>query len=90
MATYTFLTPTVQEGPSGTGSRLFYFYKLDKGVSIVKQNGVYSQARYILDSDLATFQEVYRGGSNHTVDEATKAALIAGNVGVTETNFTVQ
>ena len=90
MATYTFLTPTVQEGPSGTGSRLFQFYKLDKGVSIIKQNGVYSQARYILDSDLATFQEVYRGGIKHTVDETTKAALIAANVGVTEANFTIQ
>jgi hypothetical protein len=90
MSTYTFLTPTVQEGPSGTGSRLFQFYKLDKGVSIIKQNGVYSQARYILDSDLATFQEVYRGGIKHTVDETTKAALIAANVGVTEANFTIQ
>jgi hypothetical protein len=32
--------------------------------------------------------EVYRGGYNHTVDAATKAALIAGGVGVTESNFT--
>jgi hypothetical protein len=42
MANWLFRTPTVQEGPIG-GARLFYFYKLDVGVSIVKQNGVYSQ-----------------------------------------------
>ena len=87
MATWLFKTPTVQEGPIG-GARLFYFYKLDVGVSIVKQNGVYSQERYILDSDIPTFEVVYRGGRNYNVDDATKAALIAGGVGVTEANFT--
>ena len=87
MATWLFRTPTVQEGPIG-GARLFYFYKLDVGVSIVKQNGVYSQERYILDSDIPTFEQVYRGGRNYNVDDTTKAALIAGGVGVTEANFT--
>ena len=87
MATWLFRTPTVQEGPIGD-ARLFYFYKLDVGVSIVKQNGVYSQERYILDSDIPTFEQVYRGGRNYNVDDATKAALIAGGVGVTEANFT--
>ena len=87
MATWLFKTPTVQEGPIG-GARLFYFYKLDVGVSIVKQNGVYSQQRYILDSDIPTFEQVYRGGRNYNVDDTTKAALIAGGVGVTEANFT--
>ena len=87
MATWLFRTPTVQEGPIG-GARLFYFYKLDVGVSIVKQNGVYFQERYILDSDIPTFEQVYRGGRNYNVDDTTKAALIAGGVGVTEANFT--
>jgi hypothetical protein len=44
--------------------------------------------RYPLDSDLETFQEVYLGGSKYTVNDTTKAALIAGGVGVTEENFT--
>ena len=30
----------------------------------------------------------YRGGYEYVVNEATKAALIAGGVGVTESNFT--
>jgi hypothetical protein len=87
MTEYVFKTPTVREGPAG-GHRLFYFYKLDRGITIVKHNGTYHQARYLLDEDLNDYEEVYLGGRNHTVSEATKAALIAGGVNVTEANFT--
>jgi hypothetical protein len=87
MTNYLFRTPTVSEGPAG-GHRLFYFYTLERGISIVKSGGVYSQARYLVDSDLASYEEVYLGGREHTVDDATKAALIAANVGITESNFT--
>jgi len=87
MAYYVFKTPTVREGPAG-GARLFYFYKLDKGISIAKSGATYSQVRYPVDEDIADYDEFYRGGYNHTVDYTTKAALIAGGVGVTEANFT--
>lgn len=87
MTEYIFKTPTVREGPAG-GNRLFYFYKLDKGISIVKSGATYSQARYLLDEDLADYDVVYRGGYEYTVSEATKAELIAGGVGITEDNFT--
>jgi hypothetical protein len=88
MSNWLFKTPTVEEGPAG-GHRLFEFYKLDRGISIVlNTNGQYQQIRYPLDSDLPTYPAVYRGGYNHTVDDTTKAALIAGGVGVTEANFT--
>jgi hypothetical protein len=89
MATYTFKTPYVLEGPSG-GHRLFYFAKLRKGITIVKSGSTYSQIRYPVDEDLDNYDVVYRGGYNHTVDDAAKAELIAANVGVTEANFTVQ
>jgi hypothetical protein len=87
MTDYIFETPTVDEGLEGV-QRLFTFYKLTRGISVIKVNGAYRQVRYPLDSDLETFQEVYLGGSQYTVDDATKAALIAGGVGVTEANFT--
>ena len=87
MANYVFTTPIVREGPAGK-HRLFYFYKLNRGVSIAKSGGVYSQVRYVLDEVIDDYQEFYRGGYNHTVNDATKAALIAGGVGVTEANFT--
>jgi hypothetical protein len=87
MAYYIFKTPTVSEGPIGK-HRLFYFRKQNKGLTVVKTGNAYQTVRYLLDQDLSTYSEFYRGGYNHTVDDATKAALIAGGIGVTEANFT--
>jgi hypothetical protein len=88
MTEWLFKTPTVLEGPAGQ-ARLFYFYKIDRGITIVKTlDGDYAQIRYPQDSDLLNYPEVYRGGYDYTVDDNTKAALIAGDVGVTEDNFT--
>jgi len=88
MTEYIFTTPVAEEGPAGK-ARLFYFYKLDRGITIVlKPTGGYAQVRFPVDGDLKAFPKVYAGGYNHTVDDATKAALIAGGVGVTEDNFT--
>ena len=89
MATYKFTTPYVLEGPSG-GHRLFYFAKLRKGITIVKSGGTYSQVRYIPDDTQENYDIVYRGGYVHIVDDAEKAALIAGGVGVTESNFVAE
>ena len=88
MTEWLFKTPTVEEGPAGT-HRLFQFYKIDRGITIVRNpDGQYAQVRYLEDSSYSDYPEIYQGGYNHTVDDATKAALIAGNVGVTEDNFT--
>jgi hypothetical protein len=87
MADYIFRTPIVREGPIGR-HRLFYFYKLNVAVSIAKSGGTYSVVRYVLDDTMDDYQEFYIGGRNHIVNDATKAALIAGGVGVTEANFT--
>ena len=89
MTTYVFETPIVREGPAG-GHRLFYFYKLNRGITIIRDNGTYKQVRYLVDEDLQSYQEVYLGGNRHIVDEDTKARLLAANVGVTEDNFTAQ
>lgn len=88
MTQWLFRTPTVLEGPAG-GARLFYFYKIDRGITIVKDlDGDYAQVRYLQDSDYENYPEIYEGGYDHVVDDATKTALIAGDVGVTEDNFT--
>lgn len=86
MANYKFTTPYVLEGPSGA-HRLFYFAKLRKGITIVKSGATYSQKRYLVDNE--SYDVIYRGGYIHTVDDAAKAGLIAGGIGVTEANFTV-
>jgi hypothetical protein len=86
MADYIFTTPSVQEGPIGK-HRLFYFYKRTVGVSVVKQNGSYRVSRFPLDPSVETYEEFYIGGHKHTVNDATKAALIAAGIGITEANF---
>ena len=87
MANYIFTTPVVEEAPIGR-HRLFYFYKLNKGVSIAKSGATYSKVRFPLDEDMATYDEFYLGGHEHIVDDATKAALISSGLGITEANFT--
>lgn len=88
MANYIFRTPVVYEGPIGQGRRLWYFFQQPRGITIVKSGNTYSQVRYMVEQDLQSYDTYWMGGRDHTVDEATKAALIAGGVGVTEANFT--
>lgn len=87
MTSYIFKTPTVDEGPL---AKQFPFtrFKLTKGISIVKINGVYSQVRFPDGNNIPNYQEFYLGGGTHTVSSATRTALIAGGVGVTSGNFT--
>jgi hypothetical protein len=89
MANYIFETPTVSEGPIG-GHRLFYFRKKNVSVSVVKVNGTWMTTRYVQDSYFSEVDEAYRGGYNHIVDDATRAELIAANIGITSANFTAQ
>ena len=87
MATYIFSTPVVEEGPSG-GHRLFYFFKLNRGLTVIRNNSTYSTGRWFTQDQLDDVDEYWLGGHEHEVSEATKAALIAGGIGVTEANFT--
>ena len=90
MTTYKFTTPVVEEGPTGK-HRLFYFFKLNRGLTVVKTGGVYSTGRMYTQDQLDSFQEYYIGGHEYTgISEATKTALIAGGIGVTEANFTAE
>lgn len=89
MTDYTFRGPTVDEGPAGN-HRLFYFYKLKRGITVVKSGSTYSTLRYSVDEDLLDYDAVYRGGYDYTVSEAVKAELLAAGIGVTEANFTAQ
>ncbi len=89
MTEWRFTPPTVDEGFTGV-QRLFEFYTLARGITIVMNpnTGTYQQIRYPLDESLPTYPQVYRGGYKYVVDDATREALINGNVGVTTENFT--
>ena len=77
---YIFNPPTVEEGPIG-GHRLFYFYKMLKGITVLKNNGVYKQVRYPYQDDLESADIAYVGGYEYTVDDDEAASLTAAGYG---------
>jgi hypothetical protein len=89
MTTYKFTTPVVEEGPSGM-HRLFYFFKLNRGLSVAKANGTYFTIRWPSQDVIESYDEFYLGGHEHSVSEATKDALIAAGIGIDETNFVAE
>lgn len=90
MATWTFRTPVVSEGPASWGDALFIRVKLDRGISILEgPPGTYRAARFPTQDEIAASQpHFFMGGHEYEVDDDTKAALIAAGVGVTDSNFT--
>lgn len=90
MASWTFKTPTVEEGPATWTDRLFLRVKITRGITVLNNGGVYTTRRYPTQDEIAAATAAYQGGHEYTVDDATKAALIAAGIGVTEANFTAQ
>ncbi len=43
MTEWLFKTPTVEEGPAG-GHRLFYFYKIDRGIALHRRQRLFVRA----------------------------------------------
>ena len=76
MTTYLFTTPVVEEGPTG-GHRLFYFFRLNRGVTITRTGSTYSSGRWFSQDELEAVDEYWLGGHEHPgISEATKAAMI--------------
>ncbi|MGW2513658.1 hypothetical protein ACWC0A_30540 [Streptomyces scopuliridis] len=88
MATWTFRTPSIDEGPASWDDRLFIRVKIARGITVLDNGGTYTAVRYPTQDEIAGATVAYQGGHEYVVDDATKAALIAGGVGVTEANFT--
>lgn len=77
---YKFVPPVVKEGPIG-GGRLFSFYKLLRGVSLLKINNKYVEMRFPYQEILESADVAYIGGSEYIVDDAEAAALTAAGYG---------
>lgn len=83
MATkYYFEPPFVYEGPAGY-NKLHIRYKLRRGVSVLKENGVYRETRYPYIDELNAAEAYYLGGSKHEVTLAEKQSLEAAGYTVT-------
>lgn len=89
MASWTFRTPATDEAPAGFGP-LFSRVRIARGITVLETAGAYSAVRYPTEDETAAATAAYIGGHEYTVDDATKAALIAAGIGVTEANFTAQ
>lgn len=89
MTTYAFRPPTVEEAPAGLDA-LFWRIKLTRGVSLLEgPPGIYRAVRWPTEDEIAASRpHFFQGGHVYEVDDATRAALIAANVGVTDANFT--
>jgi hypothetical protein len=72
---YTFVTPTVKMGPVGE-HRLFEFFLLDVGVTVIKFDGEYSELLYSDEDFLSQCEKVYRGGYEHIVSDEDAQELI--------------
>lgn len=81
--TYIFTTPYIEEGPAGEG-RLFGRYRLNRGISVYKHDGVYYNARFLTEDQIKEYDKFYLGGHNHEVDAAEAADLIAAGYNVVE------
>jgi hypothetical protein len=90
MTAWTFKTPTVEEGPASWDDRLFLRVKLTRGITVLDNGGTYTAVRFPTQDEIADATTAYQGGHEYTVDDATKAALIAAGIGVTDANFTAQ
>ena len=84
MAQYLFKTPFVAETPAGW-HRLLARYAINRGVTVMMINGTYSYYRFPSQTETLEAQEVYLGGHQYVIDEATKNRLtdpsIGGNYG---------
>ena len=80
MTQYKFTTPTVEETPMGEGV-LFERYKITRGVTVMRNNGIYSSYRYPSQTETLAAQELYMGGTVTVIDQAPADALTAQGYG---------
>ena len=75
--TYIFRTPTILEEMEGEYHPLFSRIKIEKGITVLKNNGVYTEIRYPSSEEWVAADIAYLGGIDYEVDSTEKAALEA-------------
>lgn len=75
--TYIFRTPTILEEMEGEYHPLFSRIKIEKGITVLKNDGVYTEIRYPSSEEWVAADVAYLGGIDYEVDATEKAALEA-------------
>lgn len=76
MTKYYVTPPTLQEGPAG-GGRLFIRYKLERGISLVNNDGVWSETRFPTEDVMKAASQFFLGGRTYEISLDTYNSLIA-------------
>ena len=80
MTTYILTPPTEEYGPAG-GGRLFIRYRLNRGESLVRNNGIWSQTAFPTEDVIREADKFFLGGSTYEIDLATYNSLVAQGFG---------
>lgn len=77
---YYFLPPTISEGPAG-GGRLFIRYRLTRGITVLRTQGVWSEIRFPTEDQTRAAEWVFYGGYKNPITAEQRTALIAAGYG---------
>jgi len=75
MTRYILTTPTEEYGPAG-GGRLFIRYRLTRAISLMRNNGVWSEIRFPTEDIIKAADKFYVGGSEYEISQPTYQSLI--------------
>ena len=77
---YYFLPPTEEYGPAG-GGRLFIRYRLTRGITVMRTQGVWSEIRFPTEDQTRAAEWVFYGGYKNPINEAQRQGLINAGYG---------
>ncbi len=80
MTKYYLTTPTEEYGPAG-GGRLFIRYRLERGVSLMRNAGVWTTTTFPTEDVMKAADLFYLGGRTYEISQGTYTELIAQGFG---------
>ena len=80
MTTYHLSPPTEEYGPAG-GGRLFIRYRLTRGQSLMRNNGVWTVTTFPTEDVMKEAELFYLGGREYEISQGTYTELVAQGFG---------
>lgn len=80
MTKYYLTPPTEEYGPAG-GGRLFIRYRLTRGISLMRNNGVWSETRFPTEDVIAAAELFYLGGHEYEISQGVYTELVNAGYG---------
>jgi hypothetical protein len=79
---YVFKPPTLSYGPAEVKDRLWLYYRMDVGLTVLKhQDGSYENVQFVSQDQVAAAAEVYLGGHEYTIRQPEALALYNAGYG---------